>query len=56
MDELEKENIRSFAALEGEIAFSVVKASNPAFPSCAHCPMDCSPAKQQALALQGKRE
>ena len=28
VDELEKENIKSFAPLEGEIAFSVVKVRN----------------------------
>ena len=36
VDELEKENIKSFAALEGEIAFSVVKVSSPPFPHRDH--------------------
>ena len=39
-DELEKENIKSFAALEGEIAFSVVKVSNPPYHHCGHWPRE----------------
>ena len=41
VEELEKENIKSFAALEGEIAFSVVKVSSPLCLHHGHWPMEC---------------
>ena len=52
MDELEKENIKSFAALEGEVAFSVVKVSNPAFPPFWLLALEMLDAKQAAHASE----
>ena len=59
VDELEKENIKSFAALEGEIAFSVVKVSSLTFNYCHQCPAAAQQmpvAKEPAHASQGGKE
>ena len=51
VDELEKENIKSFTPLEGEVAFSVVKVSLPGSPEI--CIMTLDPPSQMMLYQLG---